>query len=73
MINMGELFVHPRLSAIPMKRVDLSESEQARFCVKQGDLLFACHSQLQKEQGNVAWSSIHFVRVTQNIPIASRE
>ena len=51
MINMGELFAHPRLRAIPMKRVDLSESEQARFCVKQGDLLFARRSLVAEGAG----------------------
>ena len=33
MVNMGELFAHPRLRAVPMRRVGLSESEIERFSV----------------------------------------
>jgi len=51
MINMGELFANPRLRAIPMKRVSLSESEKARFCVKEGDLLFARRSLVAEGAG----------------------
>jgi type I restriction enzyme, S subunit len=43
-INMGELFAHPRLRAIPMKRVELSDDEVAKFAVRPGDLLFARRS-----------------------------
>lgn len=43
-INMGELFAHPRLGSIPMKRVVMSEEEVARFGVLSGDLLFARRS-----------------------------
>ena len=32
-VNMGEVFAHPRLRAVPMKRVALSESELTRFSV----------------------------------------
>ena len=51
MINMGELFAHPRLRDIPMKRVDLNESEQERFCVQHGDLLFARRSLVAEGAG----------------------
>lgn len=44
MVNMGELFAHPRLSNAPMDRVPLSESEAGRFLLKEGDLLFARQS-----------------------------
>ncbi len=43
-VNMGELFAHPRLFAVPMKRVQLSDSEQQRFRLEVGDLLFARRS-----------------------------
>ena len=43
-VNMGELFAHPRLRAVPMKRIDLSKAEQGRFDLRQGDLLFARRS-----------------------------
>ena len=44
MVNMGELFAHPRLCDVPMERVPLSESEGERFLLKDGDLLFARQS-----------------------------
>ena len=50
-INMGELFAHPRLSSIPMKRVELSESEAGRFLVKAGDILFARRSLVAEGAG----------------------
>ena len=43
-VNMGELFVHPRLRAVPMKRVELSPSETERFMLAEGDLIFARRS-----------------------------
>jgi type I restriction enzyme S subunit len=43
-VNMGELFGHPRLRAIPMKRLELTESEAQRFSLMKGDLLFARRS-----------------------------
>jgi type I restriction enzyme S subunit len=43
-VNMGELFAHPRLRAVPMKRVELSGSESRRFTLSKGDLLFARRS-----------------------------
>jgi type I restriction enzyme, S subunit len=43
-VNMGELFAHPRLRAVPMKRVQLSPDEARRFTLSRGDLLFARRS-----------------------------
>lgn len=43
-VNMGELFRHPRLRAIQMKRVALSPSELDRFSLSVGDLIFARRS-----------------------------
>jgi type I restriction enzyme S subunit len=43
-VNMGELFGHPRLRAIDMKRVELSKSEIHRFSLAVGDLIFARRS-----------------------------
>ncbi len=50
-INMGELFAHPRLRAVPMKRVELSESEVERFHISAGDLLFARRSLVAEGAG----------------------
>lgn len=44
MINMGELFKHPRMKNIPMDRVPLNEKERAISMVAPGDLLFARQS-----------------------------
>ena len=44
MVNMGELFAHPRLCNVPMDRVPLSQSESERFLLEDGDLLFARQS-----------------------------
>ena len=43
-VNMGELFAHPRLRSVPMKRVELSTSEFERFNLAEGDLIFARRS-----------------------------
>ncbi|WP_295937342.1 restriction endonuclease subunit S [uncultured Xanthomonas sp.] len=43
-VNMGELFSYPRLSSVPMKRVELNESEKRRFLLEEGDLIFARRS-----------------------------
>jgi type I restriction enzyme S subunit len=43
-VNMGELFAHPRLRDVPMKRVELNESEASRFLLAEGDLIFARRS-----------------------------
>ena len=50
-VNMGELFAHPRLPAVPMKRVELSESEADRFLIIAGDLLFARRSLVAEGAG----------------------
>ena len=50
-VNMGELFAHPRLRAVPMKRVELSESEAERFLIAAGDLLFARRSLVAEGAG----------------------
>ena len=50
-VNMGELFAHPRLHAVPMKRVELSEFEADRFLIAVGDLLFARRSLVAEGAG----------------------
>ena len=50
-VNMGELFSHPRLGDVPMRRVRLSEPEQTRFDVRIGDLLFARRSLVAEGAG----------------------
>ena len=50
-VNMGELFAYPRLRAVPMKRVELSKSESARFSITVGDLLFARRSLVAEGAG----------------------
>lgn len=50
-VNMGELFGHPRLRAVPMKRVELSDSESDRFSLLEGDLLFARRSLVAEGAG----------------------
>ena len=50
-VNMGELFAHPRLFAVPMKRVELSEEERKRFSLQVGDLLFARRSVVAEGAG----------------------
>lgn len=43
-VNMGELFAHPRLMSVDMKRVEISSSELSRFALMVGDLIFARRS-----------------------------
>ena len=50
-VNMGELFAHPRLRAVPMKRVELSGSESERFTLARGDLIFARRSLVAEGAG----------------------
>ena len=50
-VNMGELFAHARLRAVPMRRVELSESEIERFSIARGDLLFARRSLVAEGAG----------------------
>lgn len=51
MVNMGELFANPRLTDVPMRRVELTESEKRRFSVQKGDLLFARRSLVAEGAG----------------------
>ena len=51
MVNMGELFAYPRLRSVPMKRVELTQKEQGRFLLQQGDLLFARRSLVAEGAG----------------------
>jgi len=44
MLNMGELFAHPRIRNVPMERVPLSETEAQAYLLEPGDLLFARQS-----------------------------
>jgi type I restriction enzyme S subunit len=44
MINMGELFAHPRMIDVPAERVKLSALEIKKFSLEVGDLLFARQS-----------------------------
>jgi len=44
MVNMGELFAHPRLRDAAMDRVPLGDPEAERFLLRPGDLLFARQS-----------------------------
>ena len=50
-VNMGELFAYPRLRDVHMRRVELSDSEQHRFSVQAGDLLFARRSLVAEGAG----------------------
>ena len=50
-VNMGELFANPRLTDVPMRRVELTESEKRRFSVQRGDLLFARRSLVAEGAG----------------------
>ena len=50
-INMGEIFTHPIIDSIEMKRVSLSDSELRNFSVKKGDLLFARRSLVESGAG----------------------
>jgi type I restriction enzyme, S subunit len=44
MVNMGELFAHPRIGDVPMERVPLSPKEAETYLLEKGDLLFARQS-----------------------------
>ena len=54
MVNMGELFAHARLDNVQMDRVPLSQSEEERFLLKKGDLLFARQSLVLEGAGKCA-------------------
>jgi type I restriction enzyme, S subunit len=51
MVNMGELFGHPRLRNVEMRRVELDEKELERFSIMPGDLLFARRSLVAEGAG----------------------
>jgi len=50
-VNMGELFAHPRLGDVPMKRIELTQSELERSSLHPGDLLFARRSLVAEGAG----------------------
>lgn len=50
-VNMGELFAAPRLRPMPLRRVELTEEEAARFTLSPGDLLFARRSLVAEGAG----------------------
>lgn len=50
-VNMGELFAHPRLRNVPMKRVELTPKELAKASLQPGDLLFARRSLVAEGAG----------------------
>jgi type I restriction enzyme S subunit len=50
-VNMGELFGHPRLRAVPMRRLELTSSELKRFSLAEGDLIFARRSLVAEGAG----------------------
>ena len=80
MINMGELFANNIISDIPMERVQMSESEQKKFFVEQGDLLFARQSLVAEGAGKCSIIKLfnepttfesHLIRVRLNQKIAN--
>ena len=50
-VNMGELFAHPRLRAVPMRRIDVDDTELDRFGLNELDLLFARRSLVAEGAG----------------------
>ncbi|RKP43987.1 restriction endonuclease subunit S [Trinickia fusca] len=50
-VNMGELFGHPRLRDVPMKRLELTDNEIRKSSLRQGDLLFARRSLVAEGAG----------------------
>jgi len=50
-VNMGELFAHPRLRAVEMRRVELTNVELSRSDIQPGDLLFARRSLVAEGAG----------------------
>lgn len=80
MINMGELFANNIISDIPMERVQMSETEQKKFFVEQGDLLFARQSLVAEGAGKCSIVKLfnepttfesHLIRVRLNQKIAN--
>ena len=50
-VNMGELFAHPRLFDVPMRRLELTETEVEKSSLQPGDLLFARRSLVAEGAG----------------------
>ena len=50
-VNMGELFAHPRLKSIPMQRVTINDNEKKLSTLLAGDLLFARRSLVAEGAG----------------------
>ena len=50
-VNMGELFAHPRLRAVPMRRIQVDGTELDRFGLNELDLLFARRSLVAEGAG----------------------
>lgn len=50
-VNMGELFGHPRLRDVPMKRLELTQVELQKSALRNGDLLFARRSLVAEGAG----------------------
>ena len=80
MINMGELFANNIISDIPMERVQMSETEQKKFFVEHGDLLFARQSLVAEGAGKCSIVKLfnepttfesHLIRVRLNQKIAN--
>ena len=80
MINMGELFANNIISDIPMERVRMSENEQKKFFVEQGDLLFARQSLVAEGAGKCSIVKFfnepttfesHLIRVRLNQKVAN--
>ncbi len=53
-VNMGELFAHPRLRDVDMRRIELTDDERRRFHLQAGDLLFARRSLVAEGAGKCA-------------------
>ena len=53
-VNMGELFAHPRLFSVPMKRLEVEKDEVRKFSLQEGDLLFARRSLIAEGAGKCA-------------------
>lgn len=50
-VNMGELFAHEFIGPQDMKRLEVDQSERSRFCLNEGDLLFARRSLIESGAG----------------------
>lgn len=50
-VNMGELFAHPRLGDVEMRRIEVDENELEKYALAPGDLLFARRSLVAEGAG----------------------